>query len=323
MENQRSAIRSFLGLNEAAPSVTVTVHSRFRDKGFYRSSVSFESHGEQVQAFLFEPENPRPLAVVAIHQHNGEWHIGKSEVAGLVGDPWQAFAPALARAGITVLAPDSIGFESRRTFLGVHDTPVSSQPTHNSLERSEHDWLQYYNQAMHRLVRGDLLMRDVLADTANAVTALRALAGTSNVGILGHSYGGNVSLFAGALDPRIAFTVSSGAVCSFRHKLAHGTGLEMALVIPGFAARFDFLDLIRCVAPRSLLVVSSDADPLSADADDLVLQARPAFLKLSADEHLHHLRTPGAHALDQVRFDFIVNWITNQSGAAVERCPTE
>jgi dienelactone hydrolase len=240
MDERRDSIRSFLGLQEIAPTVAVSVRDRFHAEGFSRAALSFESDGEWVQAFLFEPERLRHLAVLAIHQHNSEWHIGKSEVAGLVGDPLQAFAPALARAGITVLVPDAVGFESRRTLLGgPHDAPATSHQLNTAFDKSEHDWLQYYNHAMHRLVGGELLMRKVLTDAANAITALTMLSGTSNIGILGHSYGGNIALFAGALDTRVAFTVSSGALCSFRCKIAQGTGLEMAVVIAGFAARVD------------------------------------------------------------------------------------
>jgi dienelactone hydrolase len=164
---------------------------------------------------------------------------------------------------------------------------------------------------MHRLVRGELLMTRVLADVALAVTVLQKLAGTPRVGVVGHSYGGNVALFAAALDTRLAFACTSGAVCSYRHKLLHGTGLEMALVIPGFAARFDFDDLMRCVAPRALFVVSSDRDPYTADAADLVEASRPAFEAAGAGESLHHLRVEGPHALDERRFAAIVEWLAS------------
>src|SRR5262249_30698813 len=157
---------------------------------------------------------------------------GKSEIAGLTGDPLQAFAPPLARAGAVVLAPDAIGFESRCATPGYGNAlaPRISRP-HGTLN----GWLQYYNHAMHRLVRGELLIAKVLADVATAVTAIQQFAGADRIGLAGHSYGGNITLFAAALDTRVSFACASGAACSFRHKLSHGTGLEMALVIPGFA----------------------------------------------------------------------------------------
>lgn len=65
--------------------------------------------GEEIQAFLFVPNGPVRGAALALHQHNSQWEIGKSEVTRLVGDPPQAFGPSIARQGTTVLAPDSVG----------------------------------------------------------------------------------------------------------------------------------------------------------------------------------------------------------------------
>jgi pimeloyl-ACP methyl ester carboxylesterase len=206
------------------------------------------------------------------------------------------------------LAPDALGFESRRT-LAVTGDSLAPPALHE--RRNADGWLQYYNQAMHRLVQGELLMTKVLADAASAVTVVQELVGTDRVGVVGHSYGGNVALFAAALDTRIAFACCSGAACSFRHKLGHGTGLEMALVIPGFAAHFDLDDLMRCIAPRKLLVVSSDNDPFAADSATLVDRARSAFSELG--NHLQHLHHGQGHGLDPGRFNAIVEWLALQA----------
>jgi len=309
MDALRSSIKSFLRWREPEPVGAPEVLEEVREEGFTRKLISFgTSDGDRIESFLFEPlASHAGAAVVALHQHNSEWAVGKSEVAGLVGDPRQAFGPVLARAGLAVLAPDAIGFESRRTPPGHGNAlaPSALQACGNA-----DDWLQYYNHAMHRLVHGELLMTKVLTDVASAVTAVQHLLGSGRVGVLGHSYGGNVALFAAALDTRIAFACSSGAACSFRHKIETGTALEMALVIPGFATRFDLDDLIRCIAPRSLLVVSSDGDPFAADATALVERARPVFVEFGGD--LQHLRQGYGHALDAGRFRAIVEWLALQ-----------
>jgi len=312
-QSTRAAITEYLRLGYPGPEAAFALRDEVREQGYTRKSVTFTAwDGETVEAFLFEPEAAPRSAVLALHQHNSEWDLGKSELAGLAGDPLQAFGPALARAGIRVLAPDLLGFEARRgrPGAGVELGPRISKP-HGTPE----GWLQYYNQAMHRLVRGELLMTKLLADIAAAVTALRNTAGTERVGILGHSHGGNLALFAAALDTRVGFVCCSGAACSFRHKLAHGTALEMALVMPGFATRFDFDDLMRCVAPRPLFVVSADQDVYSADAEDLVARALPSFAEAGARQALQHLRVEGLHALDPARFTAIVDWLTAQAGA--------
>jgi hypothetical protein len=128
-------------------------------------------------------------------------------------------------------------------------------------------------------------------------------------GIMGHSYGGNTVLFHAALDERIRFACSSGAACTYRHKLAHQYGIEMAEVIPGFAARFDIQDLVMCMAPRHVLVVSAADDAASGDADAIVTAARPAWAALGAAERLDHARYQGTHAVTQERFNTIVDWL--------------
>jgi acetyl esterase/lipase len=174
-------------------------------------------------------------------------------------------------------------------------------------------WLQYYNHVAYRLVRGELLMSKMLSDCAAALTVLHQLTKISRLGVVGHSFGGNIALFLAALDVRIAFACVSGAACSFRHKMASGTALEGALIIPAFCRHFDLEDLLRCVAPRRMLVVSSDGDPYAADAADLIEKALPAFEATACGDHLEHLRAIGPHALDQGRFDSIVEWMTTRA----------
>jgi dienelactone hydrolase len=311
LEALRAEIQAYLGWVPPISEPHPTVLSQVVDGDVTRKLVTYTTRdGEVVHAFLFEPAMQPRAAVVVLHQHNSEWSLGKSEVAGIAGDPLQAFGPVLARAGVMVLAPDALGFESRRGSAGF-GAGVSLPPLARG--QSQDDWVQSYNHAMHRLVRGELLMSKLLGDVASAVTALQVLAPGRNIGVAGHSFGGNLALFAAALDPRLAFAVASGAVCSFRHKLAHGTALEMALVIPGFASRFDVDDLLLCVAPREMLVVSGDDDPLSADAVAMVAAARPAFAEAGVANHIGHIRARAGHALDRARFDAIVDWLVTRT----------
>lgn len=308
MDAVRAEIRAYLGLESSVEQPALEVRAEAREAGYVRQLVSYRgANGEPIEAFLFTPSGARArTAVLALHQHNSEWAIGKSEIAGLAGDPWQAFGPALARAGVSVLAPDALGFESRSAEAGAGSELA---PILTRRYGSREGWLQYYNHAMHRLVRGELLMRDVLNDVSAALAVLQSLSEVERIGIVGHSHGGNIALFAAGLDTRVAFACASGAACSYRHKLSHGTGLEMALVIPGFAQRFDIDDLMRCTAPRRLLVVSAEADPYSADAADLVARARAAFVAAGVGHHLEHLHFDGEHALNAQRFGAIVAWL--------------
>lgn len=298
----RRAIADFLRFAVPAAPASFEVLETVSETGFTRErGVLAGPDGDSIPAHLLVPDVPgRCAAVIVHHQHNGERHLGKSEVCGLAGDPLQAFGPALARQGMVVLAPDSICFEDRRRGRrGIDADPAT-------------DGMHHYDEMCARLVRGDTLMRKVLADSAQGVSALLAhpRVDPRRVGAVGHSYGGNTVLFHAALDERVRFACSSGAACSYAHKLQHGTGIEMAEVIPGFAARFDVADLVTCIAPRPLLVVSATEDRYSQDADEVVAAADRKLAGSGVASRTEHVRYEGDHALTPGRFDAIVRWIT-------------
>ena len=276
-------------------------------RGYVRTLVCYPgADGRPIPAHLLVPDGEGAFpAVVVHHQHNSEYHLGKSEPAGVAGDPLQAFGPALARAGVVVLAPDSICFEDRRRQRSGREPDAAGDP------------LQHYNEFAYRLVTGDLLAHKVLTDSALAVSALAALPAVrgERIGMLGHSYGGSTVLFHAPLDWRVRFACASGAACSYRKRIAEDTGIELAQAIPGFAARFDIDDLVRCMAPRPLLLASATRDPYSRDADAIARAARPAYAALAAPDALEELRVEGEHPLTAERFERIVAWIVARCGA--------
>ena len=275
------------------------VDERSRD-GYDERLVTFTSPaGGDVPALLLWPHRDGPLGgVVAYHQHNSEWHLGKSEVAGLAGEAAQALGPVLARRGVAVLAPDQIGFEDRRA------TGPGAEVRHD-------DWLQYYNAMGYRLLDGELLVTTVLADAAHAVSVLGAVDGVdaSRVGVAGHSMGGNTALLHAALDERVAFACSSGAAATFRAKEAAGTGLEMAQVVPGLRRLTDVDDIAALIAPRPLLLVSATEDEFSVDADVVAEHAARAYAALGAPDALRQVRFEGGHALTPDRLELIADWL--------------
>jgi dienelactone hydrolase len=242
--------------------------------------------------------------VIVHHQHHSEHGLGKSEPAGLAGDPLQAFGPTLARQGLVVLAPDSIGFEDRRA----HQRGIEPHPE---------DRVRHHNELTYRLLAGETLMRKVLTDSALALSLLRELARVDpdRIGMLGHSYGGNTVLFHAPLDDRVRFASASGAAASYRARMGAGTGIELAQVIPGFLERFEIHDLVACMAPRPLLLLSATADPYSVDADRVEAAARQRYEAIGAGDRLEHVRFEGGHPLTGDRFELMVDWVVGQARA--------
>lgn len=95
--------------------------------------------------------------------------------------------------------------------------------------------------------------------------------------------------------------------------MKHGTGIEMAEIIPGFARRFDIEDLVRCIVPRNILVVSATEDKFAQDADEIVDKVRAAYPDASVANRIEHKRYRGGHAITRERFEFIVDWIQRRS----------
>jgi dienelactone hydrolase len=269
--------------------------------GFTEQRVAFAGAEGPVPAYLLLPDRDGPLpGVVAYHQHHSQWHWGKSEVAGRAGDPLQAFGPALARRGVAVLAPDAVGFEDRRA-------------TGPGIEPADADGPQHHNEMSYRLVEGRLLMTTVLRDAAAALSVLAAHAAVdrARVGVLGHSYGGNTTLFHAALDERVRFAAASGAACTYRRRMADRTGIELAQIVPGILALGDIDDVVGLIAPRPLLLVSAPGDIYSADADAIEAAVAPRFPQGA----LEHGRFAGGHALTQERFALIVDWVAARAAA--------
>ena len=296
MDDVATFLSDRLGL--AAPvDVAVTRGAVEACDGYDRERIEYPGlEGDPIPAFLFTPHGRAARGgVVVFHQHNGEFHFGKSEVARLVGDPCQAFGPALARAGLVVLAPDSISFEDRRAGV-------------RGVEPDPHDWLQHYNAMSYRLLQGDLLMRKCLDDAQRALGVLLQLGGVDprRVGVAGHSYGGTTALYHAALDPRCRFAAISGAVCSLATRQREGTGILLFEAVPGLARDLDHHDLLAAIGPRPALVVSGTQDKYSRDADAVVARVAGDFITA--------LRVDGGHALDPERFDAIVEWIVAQAG---------
>lgn len=258
---------------------------------------------EEVPALLLVPDGAGPFpAVLAHHQHNSEWHLGKSEVAGLAGDPLQAFGPALARAGLVVLVPDAVGFEDRRY-------------TGTGIDEREDDWLQYFNEMAYRLVSGRLLATTVLGDAACGLSALLAdeRVDGSKLGAVGHSYGGYVTILLAALDERVRFACASGSACSYKRRMLDRSGIEFSQAIPGILNLADIDGLVGLIAPRPLLLLSATEDRYSADAPEAVQAATGAWEARGAREKLEHVRYKGGHALTPERTEKIIRWVTGQA----------
>lgn len=297
----RNEIAKIIGVNthHNLSNVEYKVLESKEEDGYTRQLIEYDSYDDKVTAYLLLPRNlDNNPAILINHQHNREHHLGKSEVCGIAGNPLQAFGPELVKRGFVVLAPDSICFENRR-----------KDPTVEGF-----DFWQHFDEMCYRILKGEYLMKKVLDDAMMGISLLSNLnyVDKTRIGTLGHSYGGNTALFLTALDERVSFSCASGSACTYKNRMQNGVGIEMASVIPGFIQHYDIDDLVSCIAPRNLLIVSSDDDKYSKDAQYIVEKVSPLYAKLNSFSNLHHKRYQGGHALTDERFRDIIEWIDKQ-----------
>jgi dienelactone hydrolase len=235
------------------------------DCGLYvRETIEYAVEAdERVKSFLLVPKhiNRTAPAIFAHHQHGSQFHLGKSEVVGLEGDPDQAYASELAERGYVVLAPDALAFEERNW----------SNPS---------GYAEYFELAT-RLVQGRTLLAKCLHDVRVGVDYLvaRPEVDPLRIGFIGHSYGGRMAIWGPALDNRIRASVSNCGCVNYKQSLVRDTGVQMEFCLLGVLQFGDVEDIVQLVAPRALLLQATSEDKWSRGANMIFEHAESSFPK--------------------------------------------
>ena len=247
----REKILSCLGKfpEKVAPNVAVLSET---DAGSYvRQYIEYNVEAnERIRAYLLVPKNCESSnpAILAIHQHAGKWALGKKEVVGLAGDPMHCYGHELAERGYVVLAPDLLCFEERIP------SPFGDCP------ETLHDYERF--AFLHYISHGACLQTKYLHDLSVAVDVLCALpyVDENRIGAIGHSLGGQETLWITWYDERIRAGVSScgtGTVKSvFNANIIH----NYALYVPGMAEICDVDEIAAEISPRGILLTNGQYD---------------------------------------------------------------
>jgi len=231
-------------------SVPLELDFEFEKKfiGYTGYVISYNlEENERVKSILLVPDNAveKFPAILAIHQHNGEYHLGKAEPAGwdINGklsdlNPMYAYGRDLAERGYVVICPDLLCFE----------------------ERCEDEIFEFTKRVQY----GSSLLAKYLHDMSVAVDVLCAQdnVDTSRLGVIGHSLGGQTSLYMTWYDKRIKVGASS---CGFgtletiiRDKINH----NKSMYIPGFSTYADTYDILCDIPPRAFAFTAGIKDAL-------------------------------------------------------------
>lgn len=255
-ESLRSRIVTRLGRLPERVAPEVREEAVFDAPEHTRTLVSYlVEPGERVTAWLLRPIGLQPAAgwpaVVACHQHAGNFAWGKSEPAGLTPDPMFHYGLELCRRGYVVICPDHLCFEDRRT-------PPSLLAHSPDLVDARYELYELTG----RLLRGSCLQAKYLHDLRAAVDLLVGLpeVDASNVGTIGHSLGGQEALWLTWFDRRVRAGISSCGLAPLRDILAAGINHNKALYVPGLLEVCDIEDIVAGLAPRPFLLTSGEQD---------------------------------------------------------------
>lgn len=275
------------------------VRQTTRADGYRIERIDYQVEpGDRVPALVLVPDGVdagRPAAAVCVwHQHNGEWHLGKSEPAGLAGDPAQHVGVKLVREGYVVLCPDALCFEERR------DATLAN----GDFERFEF---------LRLTVAGKCMAWKNILDMRRAVDYLcgRADVRADRIGCFGHSMGSTHTWLVGPWEERLVCLVGNCCLPTYaaieRTKILHC----FPNFIPGIHAHGDTPDIAALVAPRALLLNLGETDSGSpiAEARRGVDAIAAAYRAAGAADRFAAFIEPGVgHALTTAMWERTSAW---------------
>lgn len=227
---------------EWPPVEDLNAHSRqiMEEDGFTIESVYYNAEvNDVVPAFLLIPKgvsatNPAP-AVAVWHQHAGQYHLGKSEPAGLAGAPMHHTGSALAKAGYVVLCPDAICFEERQN---------------ESLDARQYEEFEF----LRYIVGGKCLAWKNILDMKRAIDFLvsRPEVQTNKIGCYGHSMGSTHTWLIGPWEDRLKCLVANCCLPTYaaiqRQHMLHC----FPNFIPNIQQYGDTPNIVALIAPKPL-----------------------------------------------------------------------
>jgi dienelactone hydrolase len=274
-----------------------------------REKIRFQVEpGESATGYLFVPkarQEPGP-AMLCLHQHAGQFQLGKSEPAGLGGNPEQHYALELARRGYVTFTFDFICFEDRR---------------HSTLEGGNYERFEF----TRRISAGSSLQAKMTSDAMRSLDYLtgRPEVDPTRIGCVGHSLGGQQTLFLAALDERVKAAISSCGFASFETIFRDAINHNFSAYVPGILNHGDLGDVLALVAPRAFRVSVGNADRIFPfdGIRATVERAEETYRARGAEDRLVLDAVDGGHAFSDAMRERAYSWLDRELGKALDFSP--
>lgn len=155
-----------------------------------------------------------------------------------------------------------------------------------------------HDATMHALMLGRTLIGERVYDVDRGIDYLasRGDADMKNIGIMGNSGGGTISVFSAALLRRISFAMPSCCFCTFRDSIMsiYHCGCNY---VPGILKYAEMADIMGLFAPKPVVIVAGKNDeifPINATRRAF-RDLRRIYKACGAEAHCHLVVGAGGH----------------------------
>ncbi|NLM11268.1 MAG: prolyl oligopeptidase family serine peptidase [Clostridiaceae bacterium] len=259
---------------------------------------------DRISAWLLIPKNikGKAPAIIASHQHAGEFYLGKSEPAGLSRNKMYHYGLDLCLRGFVVLCPDHLGFEDRRP-------PEYQRKENPHIDGEGYERILFFKYLSY----GSSLQAKYLSDLTRGVDFLESLdyVDSSRIGAIGHSLGGQETMWLTWFDKRIKAAVCSCGISQMKSIFRDNINHNFAMYSFGILNVGDIADLVCDIAPRPFMMTSGSSDyifPMDG-VMEIREKAEKKYKELGVSDHFRSVLFNGGHSFpDDVKdkaYDFL------------------
>ncbi|NJL28377.1 MAG: hypothetical protein HC897_11055 [Thermoanaerobaculia bacterium] len=239
--------------NPRPPLATEVLWRREHELGTIEKITFTCEPGSDAVAFVCLPRNVQPPYpfFICLQGHSTGMHLSigvdrDDNSQAIVVERDYDFGLGCLRRGVAALCLEQRAFGERR------EQHQEIRTTHGCQDA-----------AMHALMLGRTLAGERTFDVGRALDYLetRDDVDWARVGAMGNSGGGTITMFAAALHERLRFAMPSCSFCTFRDSI-------MAIrhcvdnYIPGLLVEAEMADVMGLFAPRPLVIVAGQDDPI-------------------------------------------------------------
>ena len=253
----RAKLRELLGdePQKVDPAPALTLLKETETYTDYRLVFQAEAEVQAVCRFLLPKTDAKKIPLtICLQGHSTGMHIslGEEKYPGDKDDGDRNIAMQAISRGYAALCVEQRGMGERRS-----DALWDPARTDDGRPRCRFT-------AMNALLLGRTLIGERCFDISRALDVALELfpqLDAEKIICTGNSGGGTATYYASCMDERIAVSMPSCAVCTYKDSIGAMYHCDCNY-IPGSAKYFDMGDLALLIAPRKLIVINGREDPI-------------------------------------------------------------